>query len=69
MGLKYEPLVDSGSLRGFTSFDVTPGLGTEFPDASLKEWLEAPNSDQLIRDLAITGAATIPFMAKGEESR
>lgn len=50
-----EPLQYSGSLDRFKSFDVTPGLGTEFPDARLVEWLRAPESDQLIRDLAITG--------------
>ncbi|KAJ4362351.1 hypothetical protein N0V83_010444 [Neocucurbitaria cava] len=35
-------------------FDVTPVIGREFKDVNLKEWLRAPNSDDLIRDLAIT---------------
>jgi hypothetical protein len=43
-----------GALDQYESFDVTPIIGREFPTASIKEWLEAPNSDELIRDLAIT---------------
>lgn len=49
-----EPLKLSGILDQYESFDVTPVIGREFPNAKLKEWLEAPNSDELIRDLAIT---------------
>jgi hypothetical protein len=33
---------------------VTPTVGTEFPEANLVEMLNAPNSDELLRDLAIT---------------
>ena len=43
-----------GVLKTFKSFDVTPTIGKEFPEAKLDEWLKAPNSDELIRDLAIT---------------
>ena len=50
------PLKLSGALDQFKSFDVTPVIGKEFPDASLAEWLRAPNSDDLIRDLAITSS-------------
>ena len=49
-----EPLKPSGALDQYKSFDVTPVIGREFPGANLKEWLRAPNSDELIRDLAIT---------------
>lgn len=49
-----EPLQQSGSLDSYEQFDVTPIIGREFPKANLVEWLEAPNSDELIRDLAIT---------------
>lgn len=48
------PLTLSGALDAFESFDSTPVIGREFPKASLVEWLNAPNSDELIRDLAIT---------------
>ncbi|OTB06999.1 hypothetical protein M426DRAFT_318362 [Hypoxylon sp. CI-4A] len=49
-----EPLKLSGALDQFKQFDVTPVIGREFVDADLAEWLRAPNSDELIRDLAIT---------------
>lgn len=49
-----EPLQLKGVLDQFKSFDVTPVIGKEFVDVNLAEWLTAPNSDDLIRDLAIT---------------
>jgi alpha-ketoglutarate-dependent taurine dioxygenase len=49
-----EPLKLSGALDSYESFDVTPVIGREFPTANLNEWLTAPNSDELLRDLAIT---------------
>lgn len=49
-----EPLKLSGALDSYESFDVTPIIGREFPKANLVEWLDAPNADELIRDLAIT---------------
>lgn len=51
---KPEPLKLSGILDSYDSFDVTPVIGREYPTADLVEWLEAPNSDELLRDLAIT---------------
>lgn len=49
-----EPLKLSGALDHFESFDVTPTIGREFVGVNLARWLKAPNSDELIRDLAIT---------------
>ncbi|KAF1940074.1 taurine catabolism dioxygenase [Clathrospora elynae] len=49
-----EPLQLKGALESYQSFDVTPVIGREFVDVNLTEWLRAPNSDDLIRDLAIT---------------
>lgn len=49
-----EPLKLSGALDDYESFDVTPVIGREFPKANLVEWLDAENSDELLRDLAIT---------------
>jgi alpha-ketoglutarate-dependent taurine dioxygenase len=54
-----EPLESKGSLDRYNSFDVTPALGREFVDVNLKEWLRAPNSDDLIRDLAITSTSPL----------
>lgn len=49
-----QPLKLSGALELFESFDVTPVIGREFPKANLVDWLDAENSDELLRDLAIT---------------
>jgi hypothetical protein len=49
-----QPLQLSGALETYESFDVTPVIGREFPTADLVEWLDAPNSDDLLRDLAVT---------------
>ena len=49
-----QPLKLSGALDQFESFRVTPCIGTEYPKANLVEWLRAPNSDELIRELAVT---------------
>jgi hypothetical protein len=49
-----EPLKLSGALDHFESFDVTPIIGREFVGVNLARWLRAPNSDELLRDLAIT---------------
>lgn len=48
------PLKLSGALEAYESFDVTPVIGREYPTLNLKEALEASNSDELIRDIAIT---------------
>ncbi|OIW32293.1 taurine catabolism dioxygenase [Coniochaeta ligniaria NRRL 30616] len=53
-GLLRQPLQLSGALDSYESFDVTPVIGREFPTANLVNWLDAPNSDELLRDLAIT---------------
>ncbi|CAH0044354.1 unnamed protein product [Clonostachys solani] len=48
------PLQLSGALKEYEHFEVTPAIGREYPKADLAELLNAPNSDDLIRDLAIT---------------
>jgi len=54
-----EPLKPSGVLDQFTSFDITPVIGREFVGVDLVKWLRAPNSDELLRDLAITSSSII----------
>ncbi|KAJ9151209.1 TauD-domain-containing protein [Pleurostoma richardsiae] len=49
-----EPLTLKGVLDQFVSFDVTPVIGREYVNVDLVKWLRAPNSNDLIRDLAIT---------------
>lgn len=51
-GLIREPLKHSGSLDESRSFEVTPVIGTEFPELQLTDILDDNNK---IRDLAITG--------------
>lgn len=53
-----EPLQLKGALEQYESFDVTPIIGREFKDVNLKEWLRAENSDELLRDLAITSTSS-----------
>lgn len=48
----------TGTLDQFESFDITPVIGREFPKANLVDWLNAPNSDELIRELAVTSEYT-----------
>lgn len=59
-----EPLKLSGALDQYKSFDVTPVIGKEFVEGNLKEWLRATNSDELIRDLAITSQFQIFKLCK-----
>ena len=49
-----QPLQLKGLLEHFEYFDVTPVIGREFKGVDLVNWLQSPNSDELIRDLAIT---------------
>lgn len=56
-----QPLKLSGALNSFESFDVTPVIGREFPKASLVDWLDAENSDELLTDLAITSRSQTIF--------
>ncbi|KAK4043313.1 hypothetical protein C8A01DRAFT_43799 [Parachaetomium inaequale] len=49
-----EPLKLAGALDHLEHFDVTPVIGREYVNVDLVELLRAPNSDELLRDLAIT---------------
>jgi len=50
------PLKPTGSLDSYEKVEVTPVIGTEFKgNVQLVDLLSAPNSDDLIRDLAILG--------------
>ncbi|KAI1382852.1 taurine catabolism dioxygenase [Hypoxylon trugodes] len=49
------PLSLSGALDKFTYEDTTPAIGREFPDVNIvDDLLNASNTDELVRDLAIT---------------
>jgi hypothetical protein len=48
------PLKYTGSLDHFPHFEVTPSIGREFgKEMQLTDLLNAPNSDDLIRDLGV----------------
>jgi hypothetical protein len=64
-GLLRQPLTVSGALDKYESFDVTPVIGKEFPTANLVDWLDAPNSDELLRDLAITSEILTRLRTRG----
>lgn len=50
-----QPLKLSGALAHFQREDTTPVIGTEFLNVNIvDDILKAPNSDELLRDLAIT---------------
>lgn len=50
-----EPLKASGALDKFTFEESTPVIGREYPKVNLvDDIINAPNADELIRDLAIT---------------
>jgi len=50
------PLTPSGALEKYPKTQVTPVIGTEFKEGvQVVDLLKAPNSDDLIRDLAILG--------------
>ena len=50
----YPPYDNAGTLDVFKQVHITPCLGSEFKDVDLSEWLKAPNSDNILRDLALT---------------
>ena len=50
--LQKEPIKPTGALDQYESFDVTPVIGREFKNLNLVELLRAPNSDELLRELA-----------------
>lgn len=54
------PLQLSGALKHEEQFDVTPTIGREFPKANLVEWMNSPDSDALLRDLAILSMCHLP---------
>jgi hypothetical protein len=48
------PLASNGSLDSYNKVDLTPVIGREFPTANLVDIMNAPNSDELLTELALT---------------
>jgi hypothetical protein len=55
-----EPLKSNGTLDKYISIDVTPVIGTEYPKVDLVKLINAPNADELLRDLAIKSMSCQP---------
>ena len=53
------PLEPNGSLDSYNHIDLTPCIGREFPTANLVEMMNAPNSDELLAELALTSTNSI----------
>lgn len=56
--VKTTPLKPTGVLDHYEHFDLTPVIGREFPKVDLVEWLQAPNADELLTELAYTSKET-----------
>ena len=54
------PLESNGSLDDYSHIDLTPCIGREFPTANLVEMMQAPNSDELLAELALTSKDELP---------
>lgn len=63
------PPKPSGALDAYEKFDMTRVVGTEFKQGAvqLADLLKAPNSDDLIRDLAILVAARGVVVLRAQE--
>lgn len=48
------PIKPTGILDQYEHFDLTPVIGREFPDANLVDWINSPNADELLKELAVT---------------
>lgn len=60
-----QPLKPRGVLDQYKSFDITPIIGREFAeDVQLVDLIQAENSDELLRDLAITSILPVTFFIK-----
>lgn len=57
-----QPLKYSGSLDQLKSIDITPVIGTEYPEANLVDLINSPNADELLRDLAIKSKPIRAFL-------
>jgi hypothetical protein len=62
------PAIKSGALDSKFKFeDATPVIGREYPDANIVDGiLNAPDADELIRDLAITSEPPASFPNRGD---
>jgi len=48
------PLQPTGALDKYSFFEVTPCIGQQYTNLTIRELLQAPNSDELIREFDVT---------------
>lgn len=51
--LRFKPMKYEGSLDHLKYIEVTPIIGREYPEARMKDILQASNAEQQFRDLAV----------------
>jgi hypothetical protein len=63
-----EPIKYTGTLDSYEFFEVTPCIGREYAKLSIRDMLNAPNSDDIIRDFAVTVSTRgVVFLRTGNE--
>lgn len=56
------PLTSNRALDNYSKIELTPGIGTEFPTANLVDIMNAPNSDELLTELAYISMLRLPIL-------
>lgn len=51
--LMREPMKPTGVLDQYEHWEVTPSCGREYPTLNVADLMNAPNSDELIRELGV----------------
>lgn len=65
-----KPLQPSGALKDFKYEDTTPEIGREFLDVNIvDDLLNAPNADEVLRELAITSKSMLLWLKPSLEVR
>ena len=63
-----KPLKCFGTLDSHEFFEITPCIGREYANLSIRDMLYAPNSDDMIRDFAvIVSTRGVVFLRTGNE--
>ena len=62
-----EPLKPTGCLDKYNFFEVTPCIGREYTDLSIRDILNASNSDEMIREFGIIVSTRGVVFLRGQE--
>jgi hypothetical protein len=64
-----DPVKYSGTLDSYEFFEVTPCTGREYAKLSIRDVLNAPNSDDMIRDFSVLVSTMWRRLSSNWESR